>query len=478
MPVNSDPSPTAPTASILPPGPSLRRVLDALGDALAEVLAAPCGLGTEVTDVVILDPEDQPELHRGELALVVGARGRAAIPAVRLAGRCGASAVAVKHGPGAAPALSDAATGAGVALLRVPPEARWERVEGLIRTVIELVRTTADGGGDAAAAGDLAALAQTVASLTGGAVTIEDTANRVLAYSRSSDEVDELRRLSILGRQGPERYLAMLRDWGVYRRLREAEGVVGVDERPDLGIRRRIAAGIHAGSRPLGTIWVQEGSRPLTEQAERALLGATRAAAPLLVRQRTGAAAGLPLRENLLASLLTGALGAGEVADDIGADTRQPAAVAAFTLEPGTPGAGTERQLDRAELVNLISVHAAAYRRSALVSVLGTRVYVLLPDLPQHAKPGLTALARDVVSAAGSHLRLPVLAALGSVVPGLADVADSRDDADRVLDAMAREPPPPGGTARSPRSPTSNPRCCCRNCWRCSRSTRGCATPG
>jgi DNA-binding PucR family transcriptional regulator len=408
---------------------SLRHILSTLGEPLVEVLTAPLGLGVHVEDVVILDPEDALDPSPGDLVLVIGARGRSAVPAIRAAGRGKAAAVAVKGGKG----LAEAAAEAGVALLEVRPEARWEQVEALARDVVDAARV----GGEAETGellGDLFSLAQTIATLTGGLVSIEDTANRVLAYSRAGDEVDELRRLSILGREGPERYLAMLREWGVYQRLRAGEGIVRIDERPDLGIRRRIAAGIHAGSGILGTIWVQEGSIPLTEQAEVALLGASRTLAPQLIRHRTRPSPELRLREDLLVSLLEGRVDSESVADDIGADPARPALVVAFALQ----GANTGRQLRRAELVNVIAVHTAAYRRSALVSVIGSRVYALLPDLPEHGEARVLALAKDIVSAAKRHLDVPVRAALGGVVPRLSESAASRDDADRVLETMAR----------------------------------------
>jgi DNA-binding PucR family transcriptional regulator len=410
---------------------SLRTVLSTLGEPLVEVLTAPRGLGVQVDDVVIVDPEDPPEPHSGDLVLVIGARDQAAAPAIRAAGLGRAAAVAVKGGVG----LAEVAAAAGVALLAVRPEARWEQVEALARDVVDAARV----GGEAETGellGDLFSLAQTIATLTGGLVSIEDTANRVLAYSRAGDEVDELRRLSILGREGPERYLAMLREWGVYQRLRAGEGIVRIDERPDLGIRRRIAAGIHAGSQPLGTIWVQEGSHPLTEQAEVALLGASRALAPQLIRHRTLPSPELRLREDLLVSLLDGRLDAESVADEIGADAARPAIVVAFALD--REGANTGRRLHRAELVNLISVHTAAYRRSALVSVIGGRVYALLPDLPERGETRVLALAKEIVGAARRHLDAPVHAALGGVVPRLFESAASRADADRVLETMAR----------------------------------------
>ncbi|ANZ35597.1 transcriptional regulator [Lentzea guizhouensis] len=404
---------------------TLRHMLIALGDPLVEVQVAPHGLEVDVRDVVIMDPDDPPDVAQGDLALVIGARGRAALPLVRAAGRAKAAAVAVKE---SSPALEQAATDAGVALLEVRPEVRWAHLEALAKGV--LTTTTDDGE----VLGDLFALAQTIATLTGGIVSIEDTASRVLAYSRSSDEVDELRRLSILGRQGPEPYLKMLREWGVYNLLRSSEEVVRIDERPELGIRRRIAVGIHAGSQPLGTIWVQEGDQPLTDQAERALLGAARVTAPHLIQQRNQPTS--RFRENLLAALLTGRMDAATVAGQIGADPAKPCAVVVFALRGGE-GDRSEHELRRAEMTGLISVHAAAYRRSALVSESGGRTYVLLPDLAPNAQ--LLSLTREIVTTARRHLHTSVQAAVGSTVSTLDDAQVSRQEAERVLDAMARD---------------------------------------
>jgi DNA-binding PucR family transcriptional regulator len=406
---------------------SLEKVMIALGDPLVELQVAPNGLDVDVLDVVIMDPDDTPDIRPGDLALVIGARGRAALPLVRAAGSRGAVAVAVKL-DAPVPMLRQAAVDAGVALIAVRPDVRWEHLESLARGVL---MTPSDNG---EVSGDLFALAQTIAALTGGIVSIEDTASRVLAYSRSTDEVDELRRQSILGRQGPEPYLKMLRDWGVYRLLRSGEEVVRIDERPELGIRRRIAIGIHAGSTPLGTIWVQEGDVPLAEQAERALLGAARVTALHLVQRRNEPTAAF--RENLLASLLDGRMDAASVAGQIGADPGKPAAVVVFSSR-GESADRTQAELRRAELTGLISVHAAAYRRSALVTQLGARTYVLLPDLPPGAQ--LLALTREIVTAARKHIGLGVQAAVGSTVSTLDEVEVSRQEADRVLDAIGRD---------------------------------------
>ncbi|OXM67430.1 MULTISPECIES: PucR family transcriptional regulator [Amycolatopsis] len=408
----------------------LRQVLIALGDPLVEVEVAPDGLAGEVSDVVVLEPDDTPELRPGDLALVIGARGRAAVPLIRAAGRQGAAAVAVKvESDSALPLLRNAAIDAGTALLAVAADVRWEQLAALVRGVLETARGAADEDAGETL-GDLFSLAQTIAALTGGIVSIEDTASRVLAYSRSDDEVDELRRLSILGRQGPAPYLKMLHEWGVYQRLRATEEVVRIEERPDLGIRTRLAIGVHAGGRPLGSIWVQEGAAPLASRAEQALVGAARVAALHLVRRRS--AAGARFRENLLAGMLEGRSDPVSVARQIGADPAKPAAVVAFAPRGAEPVDRTELELRRSALASVISVHAAAYRRSALVTQLGGRTYVFLPDLP--AGVSLLDLTREMVASAGT----PVRAAIGRVVPGVEDVGVSRQEADRVLDAMAR----------------------------------------
>ncbi|CAM01290.1 CdaR family transcriptional regulator [Saccharopolyspora erythraea NRRL 2338] len=423
-------------------GVPLRQLLIAVGEPLVDVLAAPSGFDVDVRDVVIVDPEEDSGTRRGDLVLVIGARGRAAMRLVRAAARDGAAAVAVKvHAESDARALRDTAIDGGVALLGVRPEVRWEQLESFARSAVDNARLTTDADvGEAL--GDLFSLAQTVAAMTDGIVSIEDTANRVLAYSRSDDEVDELRRLSILGRQGPEPYLAMLREWGVYQRLRAGEEVVRIDERPELGIRQRMAVGIHAGNQPLGTIWVQEGERSLSERSEKALLGAARVAALQLIRQRTEATAGPRFRENLLAGLLDGRVDARSVADNIGADADKPAVVVVFTLRPAD-AAGQDRsdlELQRSEMTSLISVHASAYRRSALVTTIGSRVYVLLPDLPERsAASAALSLTREIAAASRQHLRARVQAGVGSAVPTLDEVAESRTEADRVLDALSHD---------------------------------------
>lgn len=447
-------------------GVPLRELLLALGEPVLDVAAAPEGLDVRVDNVVILDPEDRTEVGPGDLVLLVGVRGAAARRLVRTVARQRAAAVAVKAGTSADEDLPPSpgrgrprpggdvlmplrteARESGIALLAVRPQVRWEKLQALCQGIVDNARLIAGEDLDEADS-DLFSMAQTIARLTGGLVSIEDSASRVLAYS-SSAEVDELRRLSVLGRRGPESYLALLREWGVFTRLRSGEEVVRIDEHPELGIRRRLAVGIHAGSRPLGSIWVQEGSRPLAEHAEEALLGAARATALHMIRRRAQTSAGLRLREDLLSSLLEGRIDADALAGTVEVRPERAALVVAFARagkEDTQKADRSERELNRRRLVDLVSVHAAAYRRGSLVTELGGRVYALLPDLARGrqgwagTEQGVVSLAGRTVAAARDALGLAVRAAVGSPAERLGDVPDSRAEADRVLDAMDREP--------------------------------------
>ena len=289
------------------------------------------------------------------------------------AARAGAAAVVLPAGPAAD---TDVPLGRpGLVVVRKPDAVSWRQLHAALSARLDRPRLVADD--------DLADLAQTIATLTGGLVTIEDTAARVLAYSRSSDEVDELRRLSILGRSGPADYLALLREWGIYDRLATPEEVVEIAEHPATGVRRRLAIGVFAGDRQLGTIWVQQGAAEFGPHARQALLGAARLTADQLVGRGPHRRDSAPA--NRLADLLTGR--ADPESLNLGRDAGRPCAVA--VLLPGTVDGGPAEQTQRLdEMAALVTVQAAAFRRHALVERSGNRLLMLLPALNQPAVGG------------------------------------------------------------------------------------------
>ncbi|GEL20605.1 PucR family transcriptional regulator [Pseudonocardia asaccharolytica] len=222
----------------------------------------------------------------------------------------------------------------------------------------------------------------------------------------------------------------MLREWGVFDRLRAGEEVVCVEEHTELGIRARLAVGIHAGQRTLGTIWVQEGAEPFAERSPGVLLGAARVAAGHLIRRRTRH----PPERQLVAGLLDGRIGADVVAPALGLDERVTAIVAGFAVRTDT-GDPAVHELGRADLAEMVPVLAATHRRGALTATAGSRIYAVLPGV-ERAELALVALCTDIAASVGRRTGARVQVGLGSAVPRLAEVPASRAEADRVLEAM------------------------------------------
>jgi hypothetical protein len=356
-----------------------------------------------------------------------------------------------------------AAEAARVAVLGVPAGLRWDRVEAEARA---MVACGAEPGPDRG--GDLFSLAHTVAALTHGVVSIEDAAHRVVAYAGPGEEADELRRLSILGRSCPEPYLALLRRLGVHRRVRESDEVVPVAEQPEMGARRRLVIGINAGRRPLGTIWVQEGGRPLAERAPQMLRGAARLAAAQLVDHyfQGDARARLASREELGHALLTGRFDAAALAAHLGIDPDAAADVVAVDLrEP--PGDTVRADAGRAEAAGIMSVHAAAHRASALVVHACGQLYAILPapaaDAAADPAEPLLRWAGDLVAT----LRRLTGTAVPAVLAGRADrLRTSRRSSSAAIRRCGCSPAP----RRCPWPPTPGwrPPCWCATPWTCS----------
>ncbi|MEO7260127.1 MAG: helix-turn-helix domain-containing protein [Jatrophihabitantaceae bacterium] len=405
---------------------SARRDTGAAATALLERFPA-------ATAVALADPQDPgAPLAAGDLVLGLGIGPADAAELLASARAAGAAAVLLRQ-PGARSeqvALERLAAAEQVRLDWLGAEHGWNELH---RQLLDRLTPAAIRADD-----ELAELAQTIATLTGGLVTIEDTSARVLAYSRSSDEVDELRRLSILGRSGPAQYLALLREWGIYDRLSSSEEVVEIAEHPESGVRRRLAVGVFAGDRQLGVIWLQQGSGAFEPHAEQALLGAARlTAAQLVSRGRRPAGSGTELAGLLAAGAEDAARPAPpSLLARLGRAARQPCAVAAVELGPEPrDGATAGSQLD--ELAAILTVHAAAYRRGAVVEQLQGRIYLLLPALDSVI--AATAMLRQAMAAVRRHLDPAARAAIGPLVDSVLAAAQSCRGAELALSVAATD---------------------------------------
>lgn len=422
---------------------TLASLVDNVGAAILEVLAAPGALGASVSEIVIFDSTDPRPVERGDVILAVGidGSGRDAIDLLHRAGQHVAAAVIVKLDPAAVPqALLEASAESNVALLRVAPDITWGQLHGLLRTACAAAGAPSAVDASGPPVGDLFALANAVSSMVGGATTIEDTRSTVLAYSSTDAPIDEPRRRTILGRRVPDDWLRRLEADGVFRQL-GAGGVVRVDySATDPEYRPRLAVAVRAGGEILGTIWVVQGDRPLDESAEQALAEAGRIAALHILRHRAGDDLERRRRADLLRSVLAERTRPDALAELLGVALSVHVTVLAFELllDADAPAADRAALTDRA--VNAITVHCEAYRRQAASAVEGRVIYVLLPDREPHDVDRLVSFATSVVDhlADGSKLRASV--GIGSSVAGLVGVLESRREADRALRTLRRTP--------------------------------------
>ncbi|MBF6205554.1 helix-turn-helix domain-containing protein [Streptomyces gardneri] len=291
------------------------------------------------------------------------------------------------------------------------------------------------GDGDEVAADvDLFGLAQMIARNAGGMVSIEDPQSHVLAYSASDETADQLRVRSILNREGPREYLTLLRQWGVFDRLRDTDEVVDVPAHDELNIKRRLVIGIRRPAdadarapRVLGAIWLQQGDRPFEPDAAEILRGAAAIAGRLISRSLDA-----PTAEALLIRRLFGAGGAAvdaaAVAHALNLPSSGPAAVIGFV-----PVAAEQAVTEPVVLGTVLRLHASSFRGDSVTATIGDRVYVLLPGY--RSAQAVAAWTRQLLEQFEAQRSLSLLAAIACPVPDLGRVAEARAEVDRVLDS-------------------------------------------
>ncbi|WP_132993914.1 PucR family transcriptional regulator [Gordonia zhaorongruii] len=417
-------------------GPVLGDVIAAL-DTAVHWTETDAGEQPRVGRVAILDADD---LASGtsmptDLALLVGVDAASVRTWLSEPGEQKPAAVLTKAF-GRADEARDLVADSGVALVGLDVRARWDRVLASVQATVDRAHQEAlvPAGFGAPVDVDLTGLVGLVAQGTGGLVSIEDaTSARVLAYSPSNGAADDLRVQTILGREGPTVYLALLREWGVFDAIRKGGEVVDVPEHPEQAMRRRLVVGVHSGAgRHLGSIWVQEGAAPLSVDAAEVLRGAAAVAARILTREMQAPSTEMQIVERLLGEH------GGIDASSAGAYLRWPTDDAVAVVGVAAAGESIAGHSDEmASVGGSLRLHASAFAPSALTAVIGERAYLLMPAA---AVEPVTRWARGLVarfdgdpSLQGSQLHAAVVHPVG----GLAGVAGARDEVDRVLSATS-----------------------------------------
>ncbi|MDH6570017.1 hypothetical protein M2160_005038 [Streptomyces sp. SAI-117] len=389
---------------------TLGDLLDVVGGTSVHLHTAPAGLTAPVTEVVLYDAHAPLPRVPGALLLAVGVRAAAAGPLARAVAEAGMTGLVVRGPDGPA---AEAET-YGVALLSVAEDTPWHRAHLLLASATGSRPVSSTGGH-----GDLFALADAIATATGGATAVEDPRRRILAYSTVPGQpVDEDRRQGILGLQVP----VDVEKTDQYRGLFAAAGPLRLPALRE-GALPRLAVAVRAGGETLGSVWVVDDGTLAADAADTLVQGASTAAL-LLLRARAAQELARHQSGDLLRRVLDGTADTAASAARLGVEG--PVRVAAFV--PDAAGLPDAEQTGL-RLLDVVRLQCEArYGRHACVLLDGV-VYALLPA------PGARhrRLAEDIVARAGQALRVPVRAGLGAMVAGLAEAAGSRADADLVL---------------------------------------------
>ncbi|WP_406740080.1 PucR family transcriptional regulator [Streptomyces atratus] len=408
-------------------GPSLEQILGLIAPGMLDVVVAPRGTAVPVAGVALHDPGEERDdgtwAATGLILLAVGVEVASpeAVDVLRAADRAGAAAVVMRRGGrGPRAALVEAAGRGRTALLARRPGQGWTEVLGGLRTALA---HSAPAGVAGLRLGDLSGLANTVADLVGGAITIEDPQSRVLAYSRLDHEPDPMRRLTILGQEVPRWRVVELRESGFFRTLWSTDGVVRLPA--DARYAERLAIAVRHGSEVLGSIWAAADGQPLAEDAAAALRTAARAAVPHLSHHQTWGRAAARAREGAVHALLNGDVRA---AHEAGVATDRPYAVVVAEAYDVHDEQAVSTATAGQRVLDVLALQAAAYRPGCVTARTGRRLYVLVP-----AGDGETGPARTLLATARSVPRSVVLAGAGPVAAGLSGLPASRETAELVV---------------------------------------------
>jgi hypothetical protein len=409
---------------------TLSGVIENLGRHALHVIADGGRLADHIGEVVVHGPgEPLPPAEDGIL-LLTGSPSEQSADTVRGAREAGYRAVVVKAFGDDLGRLTRVADETGVALLTTPDEMAWRHLDALISSSKEPAFAGDSDRFAAIGLGDLFALANAIASSVGGAITIEDPTGRVIAYSNlPHQEIDEIRRLGILGRQTPDRPT----NYEEYQAVLRSESPVFF-ESPSPEYASRMAIAVRAGTEALGLIWVLTDRPPVVARAELVLADAARATTLHLLRARGQRDPERARRTEALRLLLDGAVAPRSAAAQLGIKPDTPSVV--LVIAP--VGDDVEPILAASRIVDLVTLYCEAWHSSALCVTDSGVVYALLPTrTTEEPSPRLLKLAEDLAGTIDRSGHLDVLVGIGSCAATLADVPESRAMADRVLAVLS-----------------------------------------
>ncbi|MCY4666580.1 MAG: CdaR family transcriptional regulator, partial [Rhodococcus sp.] len=408
-----------------PTGVSIVDIVDRLGMTFLSGGDTVDGART-VSRVTLHEGSEATQDSAGAVVLGAGLAGSADIAtAVREYGSAGAVALIVKEPLDFDGLVEKAVADTDVALLGMVKDASWLQSASLINEILE---SGNNGDRTSAADADLFDLANSIAQVLNGPVTIENQSSRILAFSADQAFGDEARKQSVLGHQVPQHYSDRLRSMGYFNKIYGSTLPVFL---PGIGpgIRPRVGMRIHAASQILGSIWVILDEEP-NELQVKTLFEAAGVAAMSLLRAKLAADSARRLRLGEVITLLSGGTSAKEAAERLGYG-RSKANVLAAGFRSGA-GASLEAEADVDQLALTLNTYLDQVFPLSVAAAIGGTVYAVIPHTRHQTDDDYV---RRIASefADRSRSEKSVVIGIGATVADVMTLEKSRDEADRAL---------------------------------------------
>ncbi|MET3903362.1 helix-turn-helix domain-containing protein [Paenarthrobacter sp. 4246] len=389
----------------------------------------PENLGHPVSDVLMYDPLDHWSSVDDRIILAVGCTYGSPDfdQLLHRAANSNAAAVIVKAHGAKMEQLRSAAVGYNMSVLVAPDDADWTRLVALARASVMGAAADSVAG---VRLGDLYAFANAAASITNGAASIVDPLGRILGYSTLPGQpIDELRRITTLTLEETTPP-AFDQDFKI---VYAAPGAVLVPA-PDDGMAR-LALAVRAGGELLGSIWIIDPG----EENRTAALNALDRMAPLaglhMLHARSASDFGERRNADLIRTLMDDAPHASFAAAQLGLDTANGLAVAAFSIvRPETGSLESVRDVHR--LLHLVTTVCNVQFGTGHSALLGSVVYALLPCKGNSPRTLHGRIIQEIEAYSHTISPFPVIATVGGIAQGIEDLPRSRSEAVQTLNHL------------------------------------------
>ncbi|MCE5289227.1 MAG: helix-turn-helix domain-containing protein [Nocardiaceae bacterium] len=395
---------------------TLDRLINVLGGYGFRFRSDSVPRSSELRNVVIHEPAAEVTTV-GDVLLAIGARS---VREAKVWAKAAQAVVVLFRGEDDDSTADDVGS---VAVMVVDSAVSWSEVAAVVYGLVLEGRETEAGRGPT----DMFALADSLATAIGNAVTIEDRLSRVLAYSRQQDGIDSARVQTILDRQLPPRLRAFFEARGVFAHLAASDEPLFVAADPDHGLNGRMVVAVRTGRQLMGSVWVSCPT-PLEGTQLRALTDGARTVGLHLLRSRASADLERQVEADLVMRLLDGTVDAALVASRLGLASTPLRVIAVHARVDGEQHAALLLAFERATT-------GFGWSRSGRSTLAGTTIYTVLPaEDPEVARNWVTQLRAALPET------MMVTAGISGVTH-IPELVTARAEADECLALHESRPP-------------------------------------